>query len=311
MDGSGFGNLKVLVVVDDARMRTTVTTILAALGVAEIAEAEDGAGGFEELRGFPADIVICDWNMEPMSGIEFLRAVRTKKDSPDPAVPFLMLTSSNELNRVLEARDTGAAGYLVKPVTPAALSERIASIIDGASAGTMPGSASLSVPVAAEGSDDDAYRAIQNKIKGTSINDQTFLATDYLNLFNEVLMILEMVADVPEILDRAKEWRPKTYAQHFEDSNLSEGDLIVAAYEQSPSKYRMAFDETVTELNSMVVDGIRDIEHAVATGERNLVEDVSETVLANLRQTMEKTNGIIHGNVPTMDQDEIDKLFDG
>lgn len=152
--------------------------------------------------------------------------------------------------------------------------------------------------------------AIYERVKGTSINEQTLLATDYLNLFNEVLMILEMVSDVPEIIERAKEWRPKTYAQHFQDSNLSEGDLIVAAYEQSPGKYRMPFDETVTELNGMVEDGIRDIENAIATGEKNLAESVSETVVSSLRQTMEKANGIIHGTVPTMAQDEIDKLFD-
>ncbi len=310
MDGTGFGNLNVLVVDDDARLRTTVKTILTALGIAEIAEAADGAGGLEELRGFPADIVICDWNMEPMTGIEFLRAVRSEKDSPNPAVPFLMLTSNNEMDRVLEARETGATGFLVKPVTPAALSERIASVIDGASAGSTRGGGSVSAPEAAKVPKADAYVAIQEKIKGTSINEQTLLATDYLNLFNEVLMILEMVSDVPEIIERAKEWQPKTYAQHFQDSNLSEGDLIVAAYEQSPGKYRMPFDETVTELNGMVEDGIRDIEKAVATGEKNLLEGVSENVVASLRQTMEKANGIIHGTVPTMAQDEIDKLFD-
>ncbi len=152
--------------------------------------------------------------------------------------------------------------------------------------------------------------AIQEQVKGTSINEQTLLATDYLNLFNEVLMILEMISDVPEIIERAREWRPKTYAQHFQDSNLSDGDLIVAAYEQSPSKYRVPFDETVAELNSMVEDGIRDIENAVATGATTLVKAVSENVVAGLRQAMEKANGIIHGAVPTMAQDEIDKLFD-
>ncbi len=310
MDGTGFGNLNVLVVDDDARLRSTVKTILAALGIAEIAEAADGAGGLEELRGFPADIVICDWNMEPMTGIEFLRAVRAEKGSPNPAVPFLMLTSSDEMDRVLEARESGATGFLVKPVTPASLSERIASVIGRANAGAARGGGSVSAPEAAKASEGDAYLAIQERIKGTSINEQTFLATDYLNLFNEVLMILEMVSDVPEIIERAREWRPKTYAQHFEDSNLSDGDLIVAAYEQSPSKYRMPFDETVTELNCMVDDGIRDIENAVATGKATLVEDVSDNVVARLRQTMEKANGIIHGNVPTMAQDEIDKLFD-
>jgi hypothetical protein len=74
--------------------------------------------------------------------------------------------------------------------------------------------------------------------------------------------------------------------------------------------YRLPFDETVSALNSMVVDGVRDIENAAASGEKTSVEDVSATVLVNLRQTMEKTNGIIQGAVPTMAQDEIDKLFD-
>jgi CheY-like chemotaxis protein len=280
------------------------------LGVTEIAEAADGVRGLEELRGFAADIVICDWNMAPMTGIEFLRVVRTENDSLNPAVPFLMLTSSSELNRVLETRETGATEYLAKPVTSASLSERIATVIDGAGAGTARGCGYFSAPAAAEESGDDAFLAMQTKIEGTSINEQTLLATDYLNHFNEVLMILGMVADVPEILDRAKEWQPKTYAQHFKDSNLSERDLMIAAYELAPSMYRLPFDETVSALNSMVVDGVREIENTAASGDKTAVEDVSATVLVNLRQTMEKTNGIIQGAVPTMAQDEIDKLFD-
>ena len=66
----------------------------------------------------------------------------------------------------------------------------------------------------------DAYRA---RIKGTNIDERTLLATDYLNHFNEIVMLLELVPDLPDCLEDAKEWRPKSYAEHFRDSGFVDG----------------------------------------------------------------------------------------
>ena len=70
----------------------------------------------------------------------------------------------------------------------------------------------------AEGRDGSAIRAMQERVRGTNINEQTLLATDFLNHFNEIVMTLEMIPDMPEFLDVAQEWRPKTYQEHFRDS---------------------------------------------------------------------------------------------
>lgn len=122
--------LNFLIVDDNKHMRALVKTILLALGVKNTLEADDGADAFKELRHFPADIIICDWNMEPLDGLDFTRMVRTAKDSPNPFVPIIMLTGHTEMNRVVEARDAGIHEFLAKPISAKALYSRVRSIIE-------------------------------------------------------------------------------------------------------------------------------------------------------------------------------------
>ena len=122
--------LNFLVVDDNRHMRMLVKTILHALGSKNVVEAEDGADAFREMRTFPADIVICDWNMEPLDGLDFVRLVRTGKDSPNPFVPIIMLTGHTEMNRVVEARDAGVNEFLAKPISAKGLYGRIQSVIE-------------------------------------------------------------------------------------------------------------------------------------------------------------------------------------
>ncbi|MGB0683562.1 MAG: response regulator [Magnetovibrionaceae bacterium] len=130
MAGYNLERLNFLVVDDNRHMRHLVKTILHALGVRQVAEAEDGAEALRELKSFPADIVICDWNMEPLDGMDFLRLVRTGSDSPNPYVPVVMLTGHTELSRVEEARDSGVNEFLAKPISAKALYSRIRALID-------------------------------------------------------------------------------------------------------------------------------------------------------------------------------------
>ncbi len=68
----------------------------------------------------------------------------------------------------------------------------------------------------AEGSSQtDPAARLKALVLDTNVNDDTYLATDYLNHFNEIVMLLEMIPDMPDILEDAKEWRPKSYDQHF------------------------------------------------------------------------------------------------
>ena len=118
-----------LIIDDNKHMRTLVKGILIALGARGISEASDGADAFKELRHFAADIIICDWNMEPLDGIDFTRMVRTASDSPNHFVPIILLTGFTEMNRVMEARDSGISEFLAKPISARKLYSRVQSII--------------------------------------------------------------------------------------------------------------------------------------------------------------------------------------
>ncbi len=122
--------LQFLLVDDNKHMLTLTKSILNSLGAKHTIEAENGAEAFKELRHFPADIIICDWQMEPLDGIDFTRMVRTANDSPNPFVPIIMLTGHTQMRRITEARDAGVNEYLAKPISAHGLYSRIISIIE-------------------------------------------------------------------------------------------------------------------------------------------------------------------------------------
>lgn len=130
MSDYNLSRLNFLIVDDNKHMRALVKSILHALGVKNVLEASDGADAFKELRHFPADVIICDWNMAPLDGLDFVRMVRTGSDSPNPFVPIIMLTGHTEMNRVMEARDCGVHEFLAKPISAKKLYSRIRSIIE-------------------------------------------------------------------------------------------------------------------------------------------------------------------------------------
>lgn len=123
-------NVSFLVVDDNKHMQKMIKAILRALGAINVKVADDGAEALKEMRTFPADIIICDWKMEPLDGIEFARMIRTGSDSPNPYIPIIMLTGFTEAGRVTEARDIGINEFLAKPVSPKSLYARIQGIIE-------------------------------------------------------------------------------------------------------------------------------------------------------------------------------------
>ncbi len=130
MNDYNLSRMNFLIVDDNKHMRKLVEGILRSLGVKTCVEAADGAGAFRELRHYPTDVIICDWNMSPLDGLDFTRMVRTGRDSPNPFVPIIMLTGHTEMNRVVEARDAGVNEFLAKPISAHALYTKISSIIE-------------------------------------------------------------------------------------------------------------------------------------------------------------------------------------
>ncbi len=118
-----FQDLRILIVEDQADMRAMIKNMLGELGVTQIFEASDGRQGlsFVDSAFDFVDIIICDWNMPAMSGVEFLRQIRTV----DASFPFLMITGRSDMESVVEAKSSGVTGYIRKPFSSTQLEAKI------------------------------------------------------------------------------------------------------------------------------------------------------------------------------------------
>src|SRR5437762_7750880 len=107
---------------------------------------------------------------------------------------------------------------------------------------------------------DEARAAV---LRAANINPRTGLATDYLNHFNEAVMLLEMVPDMPECAEDFLTWSPLSYAEHFTASNFKARDLAIEAYEKADPNVRAQFDhltDTMTSILSAVGSAMREVE---------------------------------------------------
>jgi YesN/AraC family two-component response regulator len=111
-------------------MRKVVRTMLAALGVKTIYEANDGAAGLDALVKLGPDIVIVDWDMPVIDGLQFIQMVRSPGIFPVPDVPIILLTGHGERWRVQEASRFGVHEFLLKPVSTKALLDRIVAVLE-------------------------------------------------------------------------------------------------------------------------------------------------------------------------------------
>jgi len=130
MSGYRFDRLRVLVVDDNVHMRRLITTILQAFGVAMIFEASNGEAAWELIREHNPDILVLDWVMPGMSGIDLIKMVRANPQSPNPFVPTIMLTGHTSLEHVQQARDAGANEFIAKPVSVKTMMSRLSSVIE-------------------------------------------------------------------------------------------------------------------------------------------------------------------------------------
>lgn len=125
-----FENLSFLLVDDNESMRRLVRTILHQLGSHDIVEAPEGAVALQMLRAQPVDIAICDLMMRPMDGIAFTHAVRQDPRSPNRYLPIIMTSAYSEPGKVVAARDAGVTEFLAKPLSVAALYQRVMAVVE-------------------------------------------------------------------------------------------------------------------------------------------------------------------------------------
>lgn len=121
--------MRIMLVDDNPHMRAILHSILDGIGVRHIIECSDGATALETLRKWSADIVIADFQMQPVDGVEFTYLVRNSPDSPDRYLPIIMITGYADKTRVYEARDAGVTELIVKPITARAIIDRLNYVI--------------------------------------------------------------------------------------------------------------------------------------------------------------------------------------
>lgn len=146
-------------------------------------------------------------------------------------------------------------------------------------------------------------------VRGKNINATTLLATDYLNHFNEIIMLLEMVPSMPECFEDAAAWRPKSYADHFRDSCFSDAELAILAYENAPRNYRQAFDATIEQMDRLLLEALPRIKALVEAGEEGPLQAGIQNVSRKLQSFVDVASSIINGNMDTLDQAQIDKVM--
>ena len=123
-------DVKFLIVDDNAFMRTIFRRVLSALHAEQVREASDGEDALQIMQTFAPDIIILDWEMKPMDGLEFTRKVRLSRDSPNVFTPIVMVSGHSERGRVVAARDAGVNEFVVKPISAKSLFDRIQAVIE-------------------------------------------------------------------------------------------------------------------------------------------------------------------------------------
>ena len=119
----------VLVVDDNAQMRTLVTRLLFAAGVGHTHQAADADEAMRIVNNAAIDLMLVDWKMQPVDGLEFTRMVRNTPRLEIACTPILMMTAYSEMSRVAAARDAGVSGFLRKPITTSLLFSRVSAAL--------------------------------------------------------------------------------------------------------------------------------------------------------------------------------------
>ncbi|MBE9552516.1 MAG: response regulator [Proteobacteria bacterium] len=120
-------NMPILIVDDYRTMLKIIRNLLKQLGFTNVEEATDGSEALGKLREGEFDLVISDWNMEPMTGLQLLKEVRA--DDRLRAVPFIIITAESKIENVVAAKEAGVSNYIVKPFNAATLKAKLTSVL--------------------------------------------------------------------------------------------------------------------------------------------------------------------------------------
>ncbi len=154
-----------------------------------------------------------------------------------------------------------------------------------------------------------------DRLEQANINPTTGLATDYLNHFNEVVMLLEMLPAMPDCAEDVLDWQPLDYESHFENSSFTDKQLAVIAYHAAPVALRTHLEERVAQIDAAVLSAQEKLK--AAADPATIANEIAETATHVIKPLISIASGVIHGHVmPDADspegddaQAEIDALF--
>ena len=121
-------NINILIVDDYTTMLRIIKNLLKQLGFNNVDEATDGTAALEKIKAKEYGLVISDWNMEPMTGLELLKQVRAS-EAAFKNVPFIMVTAESKTENVVAAKQASVNNYIVKPFNAETLKTKIASVL--------------------------------------------------------------------------------------------------------------------------------------------------------------------------------------
>ena len=154
---------------------------------------------------------------------------------------------------------------------------------------------------------DAIFDHIRAHTVGTNINSTTLLTTDYLNHFNEVVMMLEMLPSAPgELAADLSAWNPMSYEEHFDESGFRDKTLAIAAYENAPPEVREAFDLAVTDLDQEMVMALQEVQKLVDEGNFNDLQSLCGKWVPELQGLIMHVASIVNGETGDGAQAEAD-----
>ena len=119
-------NMEVLIVDDFATMRRILKNILTQIGFTNIYEADHGKNALKVLKNQKIDLIMCDWNMPEMTGLDLLNAVRA--DEALKGIPFVMVTAEAQKENIIQAVQAGVNNYVVKPFTTETITQKLEKV---------------------------------------------------------------------------------------------------------------------------------------------------------------------------------------
>jgi hypothetical protein len=153
------------------------------------------------------------------------------------------------------------------------------------------------------------YDEYRTRVAGTTIDDGTLLSTDYFNSFNEVIMLLGMLPEMPEMIDDIKAWHFITYEEHFRASGLPFAKLAIEAYAHVPPAVRERFESTLAEMHGTVDEARETLAELAGPATLDHFKHSAVEYSMRLQGLVDTASAIVHGAGETSDQAAIDAMF--